>query len=118
MTCPLPARTYLDDLLDVVRQVVNADDTGDIAAVSFAAEDAGRRCDTHERWPERIEEVCNVLLPLLDHSSPLIREGVVYGLSHFVEVPRVATRLMRTAWADTSPGVRDAAVEALEADGM
>jgi len=53
------------------------------------------------------------LLNLLANESALVREGVVYGLSHHLD-PVVAPTLRRIAETDPSPGVREAALEVLD----
>ena len=54
------------------------------------------------------------LLPLLGHAKAYVREGAVYGLaSHFSDVSAVDA-VRRVAREDPSPGVHDAAFEALE----
>lgn len=55
--------------------------------------------------------LCAELFRQLGHDSPLVREGAVYGLATLAEMIRDA--LARTAEHDPSPGVREAAAEAL-----
>lgn len=73
--------------------------------LTFAAEAAGKIADA--------ELVVGPLLLLLKHPSPLVREGAVYGLVHHLS-QEVIDRLQEVAKADPSPGVREAASEALE----
>lgn len=56
-----------------------------------------------------------ILLRLLEHESPLVREGSVYGLA-FHMGSRVRSILGRVAKSDPSPGVRAAAAEVLDED--
>lgn len=77
--------------------------------LTFAAETAGRVQDA--------DAAVNALLPLLAHPSPLVREGAVYGLSHHLSRQWVRMRVEYLAAHDLSPGVRAAAVEALDDDG-
>lgn len=75
--------------------------------LTFAAEAVGSIADR--------AKAVEVLLPLLQHASPLVREGAVYGLSRHLGWHEWArARLEFVAQEDPSPGVRDAAREALE----
>ncbi|MGN6109036.1 MAG: HEAT repeat domain-containing protein [Kofleriaceae bacterium] len=75
--------------------------------LTFAAEAAGKIAQADD-------EVVHVLLPLLEHRSPLVREGAIYGLSPFATSRQwVMMRLECIAAKDPSPGVREAAREAL-----
>lgn len=78
------------------------------ADLSFAAEKAG---------VVETEDALNILLGLLNHVSPLVREGAIYGLAT-PENPteRVLQALKRTCSPlyEPSPGVRAAAAEALD----
>ena len=53
------------------------------------------------------------LLALLRHDSPLVREGAVYGLAK-LDSPSSLEALRLVAYSDRSPGVREAATEALD----
>ena len=75
------------------------------ADLTFAAEDLGRGEDHHM--------IRRALMPLLDHASAVVREGAIYGLTRHL-TPEVCARLRDMAATDPSPGVRDAATEALE----
>ena len=75
------------------------------AKLTYAAEILG---STAER-----SLVVSTLLPLLRHSSPVVREGVVYGLAPHLS-PEVITRLRAVAEHDPSPAVRTTAREALD----
>jgi hypothetical protein len=77
------------------------------SALTFAAEWAGRT---------RTSQAAAILLSLLEHPSPLVREGAVYGLEHVLEHRGVvaALRAHATEAAERSPGVRDAAREVLD----
>lgn len=67
--------------------------------------------DSHYWSPEIIP--AKVILPLLDHPAPMVREGVIYGLTpHLDESMRA--KLEDIAEHDTSPGVREAARGALK----
>jgi hypothetical protein len=72
--------------------------------LTVIAEDLGRRSPPALRW----------LALLARHASPLVREGVVYGLAPHVAVPGVRILLEVMADADRNTRVRDAAREALE----
>lgn len=78
------------------------------AELSFAAEAIGRVTD------ERV--AIQTLAPLLSHASAVVREGAVYGLQR-VSADDEDIRLLLQAIAahDPSPGVRDAANEAIAA---
>lgn len=67
--------------------------------LTFAAEAAGKILDA-------------ALIRLLDHPSALVREGAVYGLAELVN-DEVRAALENTRKNDASPGVREAAEEAL-----
>jgi HEAT repeat protein len=72
--------------------------------LSFAAEVAGS-----------LPTARAALLALLDHASPTVREGAIYGLSKQIDAdPAIRTRLTTIAAADRSGAVREAAREALE----
>lgn len=73
--------------------------------LTFAAESHGQT---------RSIEALGALLWLQRHADPLVREGVVYGLSNYNDNDLVRVTLARIAEGDTSPGVREAAREALE----
>jgi HEAT repeat protein len=76
------------------------------ALLTHAAEIAGQHLPSATVVP--------VLLDLLNHPSPLVREGAVYGLvAH--EEGDVSAALRALAEQDPSPGVRTAARDALEA---
>jgi HEAT repeat protein len=76
------------------------------SALTFAAEWAGRI---------RTQDAAPILIGLLAHPSPLVREGAVYGLEHLVEQRGVlsALRAHSTEAGERSPGVRAAAREVL-----
>ena len=75
--------------------------------LTYAAEALGLVTDTNS--------VAAVLVPLTRHASPVVREGVIYGLSRHVSAsPVVRAALERLAADDPSPGVREAATEALD----
>jgi HEAT repeat protein len=74
--------------------------------LTFAAEAAGRISST--------SAVIASLLPLLTHPDPVVREGAIYGLQPHLEGSIEARAALRElAVADLSPGVRDAARDAL-----
>lgn len=79
---------------------------GDLTAadLTFAAETLGRSLDG--------ELVRGALVPLLGHTSAVVREGAVYGLSRHLDVG-VRDQLIALASCDPSPGVRTAARDAL-----
>lgn len=75
--------------------------------LTYAAEALGLIADTNL--------VVTILEPLTRHASPVVREGVIYGLSRHVTASAVArAALERLAAHDPSPGVRAAAAEALD----
>ena len=64
-----------------------------------------------------LASVVPVLLNLLKHPSPMVREGAVYGLSSHLSWSKQARRALNrllTSKEEPSPGVRRAAEEALE----
>lgn len=79
------------------------------AHLSYAAEALGRETEDAPG-----QAVVDVLTRLLEHESPLVREGVVYGLSYH-RSPAVDRMLGRIAAEDASPGVREAAADILAA---
>lgn len=74
--------------------------------LTFAAEAAGRIADATRAIP--------ALLALLDHTSPLVREGAIYGLAPHADDPSVAARLLAVSNNDPSAAVRVAAHESIE----
>jgi len=75
--------------------------------LTYAAEALGLITDTNL--------VAAVLVRLARHSSPVVREGVIYGLARHVSAsPLVRAALEQLAANDPSPGVREAATEALD----
>lgn len=89
------------------------DQPHDAHKLTFWAEEVGRLA--LESGDERFQaRACGSLLRLLDHQDALVREGAVYGLSHFVSIGAVAQRLMRVGWEDASQGVRAAANDAVD----
>lgn len=72
--------------------------------MTFAAEMAGRAGDSRA--------VREVLLPLLDHESSLVREGAIYGLREHAD-GNVVTRLSALSQDDASPAIRRAASDTL-----
>lgn len=105
-----PCRAYFERLAEQspARLLELLDDTALVPAdLTFAAEIAG------QRLPHDIA-IRNRLLELLQKSdSSLVREGVIYGLSANL-TDDVCERLRSIAQDDPSPGVREAAKEALE----
>jgi len=75
----------------------------DVADLTFAAEIAGRIQDPR---------VVRVLLPLLKHVSPVVREGALYGLAAHAD-DQVLDLIRTMADKDPSPGVRAAAEDVL-----
>lgn len=72
--------------------------------LTFAAEAAGRI---------RSDASLYALCELLNHHSPLVREGAVYGLSTSIDREWVRTRLHCVSIKDPVAGVREAAADAL-----
>jgi hypothetical protein len=75
------------------------------AQLTFAAEIAGSIADSAIVVP--------ALLELLNHSSPVVREGAVYGLEKHLTT-EVRERLRLVSEKDPSPAVRSAARDAIE----
>lgn len=74
--------------------------------LTWAAEVAGKIPDSGSVIP--------VLLKLLDHASPMVREGAIYGLaSHMSE--EVIARIIAISQTDPVPEVMEVAKGALEA---
>lgn len=73
--------------------------------LTFAAEQLGN-VDT--------DAAAALLVKLLRHESPLVREGAVYGLEKHRHRDNVDMMLCLVAVIDLSPSVRAAAREALE----
>lgn len=57
--------------------------------------------------------VIDVLLPMLDHDSALVREGVIYGLSEHL-TKEVKARLKDIAYNDSSMEIRNIALQLLD----
>lgn len=74
------------------------------ADLTFAAEALGRTPDA--------QLVQRTLLPLLRHTSPLVREGAIYGLAHCLN-EAVRREILQIAQSDPSPGVRASAEDLL-----
>ncbi len=55
------------------------------------------------------QEIADTLLPLLMHKSPLVREGVIYGLEGCLDLPDVRVALERIAKNDSSSIIRELA---------
>lgn len=75
---------------------------------TFAAEILGKEAAAEVAAP--------CLLRLTQHSSPLVREGAVYGLETHKAQGDVRARLEEMAASDPSWGVRQSAAEALSDD--
>ncbi len=75
----------------------------EVADLTFAAEIAGRVRDPR---------VVSVLLPLLKHASPVVREGALYGLASHAD-DQVLRAIRTLAAKDPSAGVRAAAEDVL-----
>lgn len=78
------------------------------AHLGYAAEALGR--GTEDR---RSEVVVDILVRLLEHESPLVREGAIYGLASHRSA-HVDRRLRQISEEDDSPGVREAATDLLD----
>lgn len=74
------------------------------AALTFAAEVAGRTSNS--------QAVCTTLMPLLDHESPLVREGAIYGLRNHAD-DIVVKKLKVLAQSDPSAAIRQVASDTL-----
>ncbi|MEI9947459.1 MAG: HEAT repeat domain-containing protein [Pseudomonadota bacterium] len=79
----------------------------DNADLSLAAEALGRAASR--------DIVYQALLPLLRHTSAIVREGAIYGIGARRLTDDAKAALSRVANKDPSPGVRAAATEAMEA---
>ncbi len=79
-----------------------------IAELTYAAEYLGA---------EPAAQAVPVLIDLLTHEAPLVREGAVYGLAKHLANRDARDALEFIATFDLSPGVREAADEALEECG-
>lgn len=90
---------------DPARLLALLDDELDPALLTFAADVAGRLLPS--------DDVVPVLLRLLGHPSPLVREGGVYGLASHITAG-VDSALADLVHKDPSPGVRIAARDVLE----
>jgi hypothetical protein len=77
------------------------------AELTFAAEALGQCPSIEAAW---------ALNRALEHESPLVREGAVYGLSHHFDKPGTRDRLRAVLKRETSPGVAMALREVLDGD--
>jgi HEAT repeat protein len=77
-----------------------------ITDLTFAAEIAGRIDDS--------EKVRPILLGLLQHPAPIVREGAIYGLAGHVD-SSVISELKRLTATDLSRAVRTAAADLVAA---
>lgn len=79
-----------------------------VARLTFEAE---KLREHPNKW-----EALGMLIYLLEHDSPLVREGATYGLAGLGNMPGVKEALIRhsTEEVEKSPGVRLAVKEALE----
>lgn len=75
------------------------------STLTFAAETLGQA--------KAQVEILELLLELLKHDSPVVREGAIYGLSVYHAERKVREELRRIASQDANVGVREAALEAL-----
>jgi HEAT repeat protein len=84
--------------------------TGELAEhdLTYAAEALGLIDDANTPM------VVKVLAWLSHHHSPIVREGVVYGLGRLLARSKFAGQVLAVLAKDPSPEVRTAAVEALE----
>jgi HEAT repeat protein len=91
-------------LLEIVK-------SGELAPplLTYAAEYLGKVED--ESLADGIVES---LLHLTENPSALVREGAIYGLEEYTDIPDVLERLKQLSEADPSPGVKEAASETLE----
>lgn len=82
-----------------------------VADLTFAAEALGKSTRL------RPETIRRTLLPLLEHPSPVVREGAIYGIGEHVNAD--ARKCLQALWqSDDSPGVRQAAEDVLCIDGL
>lgn len=75
------------------------------ADLTYAVEIAGEM-----PWSQ---DNCRVLMAMLGHVSPMVREGALYGLA-FHPRQEVLERISEVARTDKSPAVREAALAILE----
>ena len=54
-----------------------------------------------------------ILLYLINHENPMVREGAVYGLAGFLKNKQAIEALKTISIEDDSVGVRSAAIDAL-----
>lgn len=85
------------------------DPVTEIHELTFLAERAGL-CDALECY----QLLCDGSVCPIDHVSPLVREGCVYGLARHTHHKSVRWTLQFIAINDPSETVRQCAVEALE----
>jgi HEAT repeat protein len=91
-----------DELLEIVLE-----NRAPVGRLTYAAEILGREIPTGQ--------AASALAQVLrDHPSPLVREGAILGLAHHLQRIGVREAIERAAHDDPSPGVRRAALEALE----
>lgn len=77
------------------------------AELTFAVEIVGRAGSDFS------DEIRAVLVPLLDHESPVVREGAIYGVTRHKN-DSVTAVLQRIAETDSYECLRKAAIEAIE----
>lgn len=94
------AANYPSELLKLVSGGVLAP-----PALTFAAEVAGHTSSS--------AAVRAALLPLLEHKSPLVREGAIYGLRDHADAS-VEEKLRALTKGDPSPAIRQAASDTLD----
>lgn len=74
--------------------------------LTFAAEILGR--------VRSMEGISPILLELLSHQSPLVREGALYGLYHYRDDPKVEDAIRQIEAKDPSLTIRETAAEILD----
>ncbi len=76
--------------------------------LAYAAETVGELVDS--------EKVASVLVPLLEHEKPYVREGAIYGLGKHLGFSDVRSRIFALSDEKLEPslGVREAVLEVLE----
>ncbi len=74
--------------------------------MTFATEIAGASFST--------ALAAGILIPLLEHEAPLVREGAICGLAYHLDDSHCREAVKRVAGTDDSVGVRSTAQDALE----
>lgn len=101
--------TYFEELASTnPNQLISLIRSGHLrpSDLTFAAEILGR--DVRSATAQR------TLLSLLEHPAPLVREGAIYGIFHYLDSSEIRRSLEALSLSDPSPGVRAAAQDMLD----